>query len=208
MSNNLFEKLVKDLSSIGRLGERQSRRILYAFLDSGEDRFRNHISLLTELLENTKRCDSCRRLFDGVNDECDICSSVKRDKSTVVVVESDGDIRAVDSSGYNGVYLVVGSIPYSHTDVANSDQVVRLQEFINKKKDTIKEIVLAFSSTADGEYTADMLAREISAKYSDIKITKLAKGLSTGLELGYSDSDTIKSALSGRNTVRPINSSD
>ena len=100
-----------------------------------------------------------------------------------MLVEHDSDIKVIEYSGYKGIYLITGVIYYSDPNPSDSSVVKYLKEFL--KNNEVKEIILAFSANPDGEFTADIIAREISNEFPKIKISGFARGLSTGLEIGY-----------------------
>lgn len=200
--NELFEKLVREIANTGNIGERQARRIVYAYLDAGENAINEHANLFTKLAKTIKRCPSCRKLSEREG-QCHICSDKTRNGELLMLVEHDNDIQVIEKSDYNGLYLVVGIISYSENNAENSPVVLHTKEFLKKHK--ISEIILAFSANPDGEHTAEILTKEISAEFPKIKISGFAKGLSTGLEIGYSDPDTIKEAFSGRKVLRDGN---
>ena len=124
--------------------------------------------------------------------------------SSLLVVEKDSDLEAVRRSGtYKGAYFVFGStIPIADEKTIEHTRLKELRKRVeqNIKDNSLKEIILAFSLSPQGEYTDTYLKQIILPliENSDVKITSLGRGLSTGSELEYSDKDTLGYALQNR----------
>ena len=136
---------------------------------------------------------------------CSICSDDTRDHTSLMIVARDSDLEAIEKSGvYCGLYFVLGGIvPILEKE---PEKRVRLKELKKRVSgDPISgEIILSMSATPDGEHTAEVVKQFLennslaSGRGSKIKITVLGKGLSTGTELEYSDTETLKNALKNR----------
>jgi recombination protein RecR len=127
-----------------------------------------------------------------------ICASLNREKSLLMIVEKDVDVETMERAGvYNGKYFVLGQT-ISLTEDTNNN--LRLKKLFEKVKNSpvgeLKEIVIALSANVEGENTARYIQKILEPL--KVKITRLGRGLSTGAELEYSDSETIKNALEGR----------
>ncbi|MFA5933714.1 MAG: toprim domain-containing protein [Candidatus Paceibacterota bacterium] len=202
--NNSIEKLAELFAKFPGIGERQSRRFVYFLLKQDQSYLQSLIESVKTLKQNISECTSCHRFFqtDG-NELCDICASSATDKSILMIVEKDSDLESIrKSKSYNGLYFILGGlVPIVEK---NTEKLVRSKELFEKvKKDVasgLKEIILAFSLNPQGDntdiYTRQMLS-SLREEYQ-IKISSLGRGLSTGTELEYSDSDTIKNALKNR----------
>jgi recombination protein RecR len=116
-----------------------------------------------------------------------------------MIVARDVDFETIEKSrAYNGLYFILGgTIPILEKD---PEKRVRLKEISKRINGDIKEIIISMNSTSEGENTIDFLKQFIKEKFSNlnIKISTLGRGLSTGSELEYLDSDTIKNALENR----------
>ena len=202
-----INKLIELFRQFPGIGPRQAKRFVY-FLLSQTNAYRD---LLAENIKNLKEtidiCKSCYRYFpkDKIkSDKCVICRDPRRDDSCLLIVSRDVDYENVEKShAYDGKYFVLGgNIPILEKDRLSK---IRAKELFNlvghrAKESGLKEIILALNLTVEGENTEDFLKKylgEISAEYG-IKISELGRGLSTGLELEYSDSETIKNALKNR----------
>ncbi len=200
-----IEKLAKYFKEFPGIGERQARRFVYFLLHKNP----NFVSDLGENILNLKnsihQCPSCYLFFQSnIADLCENCKNPKIDKKYLLVIEKDSDYENIKKSkSYNGYYFVLGGLaPIINKEILN---FLRIKELLNTvesraKTGDLKEIILALSLNPQGEHT-DMFLREklsgIQQKYN-FKIVSLGRGLSTGTELEYSDSETIKNALKNR----------
>ncbi len=199
-----INKLIEYFTEFPGIGPRQSKRFVY-FLLTRDQGYLNELSgLIAEIRKNIRACAQCMRFYtlDASNSPlCSICKDPKRDASLLMLVSRDVDLETIERSHfYNGYYFVLGgTVPILEK---NPDQRIRQRELlrmIETKKEKLKEIILSMNANADGENTSDYL-RQLLAPLSEagIKISILGRGLSTGTELEYSDSDTIKNALKNR----------
>lgn len=199
---SIFEELEKKFARFPGIGERQAKRFVYFLLSAGENYRKNLSREIEDLGRNIKTCKSCFRFFESRgNDICEICADTKIDNSTLLVVANDSDMKVIKSSGsYAGKYFVLGGLINIPDD--GSRKFVRVGELLKRiegnTKNGLKEIILAFPAHAHGEYTDQVLRKEINNLNLDVKVSTLGRGLSSGLEIEYSDPETIKNALSGR----------
>ena len=147
-------------------------------------------------------CNRCMRYFTpvGASNSCVICSDKKRVQTSLMVLGHDVDLDNIERGKiYEGLYFVLGGIvPILEK---NPETKIHINELITRiKSDGLKEIILAMSATTDGENTEKYVCDKINelAKTKKITISHLGRGLSTGSELEYSDSETIKNALNSR----------
>ncbi len=202
---NPFNKLTELFSEFPGIGPRQAKRFVYFLLTKPNSFTKDLTRLIDELRQNTVTCSSCYRIFTKNNTEstlCNICSSKNRDRSVIAVVSRDSDLESLEKSGsFNGLYFVLGGVvPILETD---PEKKVRSRELFNtvlkRFPSELKEVILAMSANAESENTADYIVRLLTQfKDNGLKITLLGRGLSTGTELEYSDSETLKNALSNR----------
>jgi recombination protein RecR len=200
-----IEKLAELFKEFPGIGERQAKRFVYYLLTK-------HPSYLRELSQNIQsirdaisQCQLCFRYFEKRDAQvCDICSNPKTDMSTLLVVEKDSDLEALRRSGtYKGAYFVFGgTIPVADEKTIGYTRLRELEARVQKdvKSQVLKEIILAFALSPQGEYT-DMYLKQVLGPLIETdttKITSLGRGLSTGSELEYSDKDTLGYALQNR----------
>lgn len=199
-----FNKLIELFRQFPGIGPRQAKRFAY-FILSKEPVYADSLSkLIVNVRKVSKECDSCHRFFHTgtVSDLCSICLDKNRDKNILMVVSRDVDLETIEKSGaYKGKYFVLGgTIPILDKE---PEKKIRLKELVSlvKKmsKEDLKEVILALNANSEGENTGDFIFSHLSPISSGIfKVTVLGRGLSTGTELEYADSDTLKNALKHR----------
>ncbi len=194
---NELQDLLSDMPGIG---PRQARRIIQ-FLLAKTPAYRE--LLLERIKAVGKQMSQCAQCFRydtvSVDGACSLCSNGTRDHETLMVVERDIDIEAVESSGaYSGVYFVLGGL-MSMTKTKRSGLSPRTKELGARiAHGDVREIIFALSTTPEGDYTATELAKELSTQNSSLKTTLLGRGLSVGAEIEYADAETLRSALKNR----------
>ncbi|HAS80511.1 MAG: Recombination protein RecR [Candidatus Nomurabacteria bacterium GW2011_GWE1_32_28] len=202
---NTIEKLTEIFKEFPGIGERQAKRFVY-FLMS---RNGSYGDILADSIKNLKKevsqCPECFKFFlleNKKNTKCEICIDENKDISSLMILEKDSDLESIHKSKvYNGKYFILGGlVPIVEK---NTNSKIRMKELIKKietQKNKLKEIVLAFSSTPQGNHTDFYLRNQLKEIIEplNIKISSLGKGLSTGTELEYSDNDTLKNALKNR----------
>lgn len=188
------------------IGPRQARRFVYFLLRQNPNFLDNISETILQLKETVQVCNSCFQYFQKKNGQqtCKICADDHRDASTLLIVSDDRDLEHLEKSGlYTGLYFVLGGIvPIL---AANPDERIRsieLQRIVKQRlanpSAPLTEIILALNATPDGENTAEYLEALLTPMVANVKITHLGKGISTGTEIEYSDTETLKNALANR----------
>lgn len=203
---NSIEKLSELFEKFPGVGKRQAKRFVYFLLRKNASYGREISDAILNIKKNIRLCEESFQFFysdpsaqAGRGDTLSpIARNENRDNSKLMIVEKDSDLENIERMGvYDGKYFVLGgSIPVL-SKIPN--EFIREKELLNiieKKKDIIKEIILAMSVNPQGENTLEYL-QKILEKFG-IKISVLGRGLSTGTELEYSDKDTFESAFSNR----------
>ena len=192
MTSDLLGKFINALTVLPGIGKKSAQRMALYLLDKNRIGAREIASSLNDALNNIQRCKSCRMLT--TNDLCHICEDERRDSRCICVVESPSDLLAIESTGgFEGKYFVLmGRL--SPLDNLGPDDlgIPFLLEKI--KKDGIKEIILALSSTVEGDATAMF----IKDHAENIKVSRISYGIPIGGELEYVDSNTIARSIIGR----------
>ncbi len=188
------------------IGPRQAKRFVYFLLSTSEGYRSSLAKEITELASRVTICASCYRFFDRKNSPsafCPVCADEHRDHTSLMVVAKDVDLDAIEKSKvYSGFYFVLGNI-LSLVE-KDPESVLRTKELLatieKRSQKGLKEIILALSLNSEGEHTREYVENLIgtAAKKHGMKISILGRGLSTGTELEYSDTETIKNALAGR----------
>ena len=187
------------ISEFPGIGPRQARRIVQFLLTKTPVYREKFASVLSELGKGTEQCTSCYRYDDSGNGTtCTICANGERDHHALMVVEKDADIENIEHSrAYNGMYFVLGGhIPMTER---KNPPYVRTKELEEKiRKNGITEIILALSTTPEGDYTAHELMNRFKELFPNVKCTLLGRGLSVGAEIEYADAETLRNALKHR----------
>jgi recombination protein RecR len=198
------QKLLELFKEFPGIGPRQARRFVYFLLNKNPGYVNDLAKLLTEVRSTVHSCDTCFRFFpNGKNSSCPICRDQTRDKNLLMVVSHDVDFENIEKTGfYNGYYFVLGgTVPILEKNPEKRIRQKELVDSIEKKiRNGLKEIIIALSYNPEGENTLTYLKDILKplTEKNDLKISTLGRGLSTGTELEYSDSDTIKNALKNR----------
>lgn len=186
--------LIKSIARLPGIGEKTAERlamhILHAPLKEAEQLARH----IMEVKSKTRLCSMCFALSD--KDLCDICGDPARDETLLCVVEQPADMVAIEKSGaHHGLYHILTGV-LSPIDGVGPDDV-KIKELIQRVEDgKIKEIVLATSTTVEGESTASYLKERLE-KYP-VKVTRIASGIPMGGDLKYIDQVTLKRAMDTR----------
>ena len=200
---NTIQKLTEAFARFPGIGPRQAKRFVYHLLLQDQEKIGYLSYLLGELKKEVRICVSCFRFHsESARDRCDICRDPTRDKTLLLIVANDNDLDTVEKSGsYAGYYFVLGGLTPLF---GKNDDSIRIPELIKKtakmKDDGLAEIIFALAANTEGDYTAQILKQKLEGVTADspIKTSLLGRGLSTGTELEYSDTDTIRNALKNR----------
>ena len=191
------ERLIEEFSKLPGVGRKTAERYVFNLLRGSDERARALATAIVELKEKIQLCSVCFNMTE--TDPCVICTSAARDKGTVCVVEEPLNVLAIERTHeYKGLYHVLhGRI--SPMDGFTPDKL-KLRELESRgKAGGIEEIIIATSPTTEGDATAFYIARMPALQ--DLKVTRLARGLPMGGDLGYADEVTISRALQGRQSM-------
>jgi recombination protein RecR len=199
-----LRKLQQLFKRLPGIGERQAMRFAYFIATSDESYVHELIQNIQETRSNVRRCTRCFALSEKVvAGKCSFCTDEKRDKATLLIVEKDADReRFIQSKTYKGTYFVLGGLaPAIEKEVSTHIRTRELLALVTSESKTdLKEVILALSATPDGDRTEALILVELKKNLGTQNVTSsaLGKGLSTGTEIEYSDSDTLLHALQSR----------
>lgn len=201
---DIIDKLTEVFKEFPGIGERQAKRFVYFLMSRSPSYSENLSRLILELKKEIAQCKECFRFFIATNGKdklCEICGNTNIDSSTLLVVEKDSDLESIRKSRvYSGKYFILGGlVPIVEKTTKSRVRIEELKQKLSRETD-LTEIILAFSISPQGDHTDTYVRTELKdiAEKSNIKISSLGKGLSTGTELEYSDNDTLKNALKNR----------
>lgn len=187
------------------IGPKQAKRFVYFLAAQNRASLRELADLILRLPNDMVQCASCFRFAArGSSEQCDICASTVRDDSLLMILSHDADLEAVERSRtYTGRYFVLGGL-LSPLD-KEPEAKVRLRELLARVtvlRPTLREIIIALPAHAEGDYSAIALRDHLMSPLegTSVTISVLGRGLSTGTEIEYSDSETLEHALKNRVT--------
>ena len=189
--------LIEALRCLPGVGPKSAQRMSLHLMERDREGALALSEALSEAARLIQHCNRCRNLTEL--DVCEICSDVKRDVSTICVVETPADVLAVEQSGsYRGLYFVLmGHLsPIDGIGPAELGLDKFQQRAINEG---VEEVILATNPTVEGEATAYYLTDMLQP--GGIKVSRIAHGVPLGGELEYVDGSTLAHALSGRRPV-------
>lgn len=187
-------RLIEQFGYLPGIGPKSASRLTFFLLRANDDLARNLAEALVALKEQVGFCTRCFNISAG--ELCPICANPNRDQSTLCVVEQPLDIIAIDRSGaYRGLYHVL------HGHLAPLEGIYRedlkIDALIDRvKSEQISEVILATNPNTEGEATAYLIHRDLVPL--GVRITRPARGLPTGGDLEWADTETLGSALEGR----------
>lgn len=192
-----LQSLIDALKRLPSVGPKTAQRMAFHLLEADREGMSNLASALTRADAALRDCKRCRNFSEA--ELCGICASPRRDQSTICVIESPADLVAIEQGGgYQGQYFVLHG-RLSPLDGVGPDALgldvleARLQD------SQLQELILATSSTVEGEATAHVLAQ--MARSAGKSVTRIAHGVPMGGELEYVDASTLAHALRGRQPV-------
>ena len=193
----LLQQLLQALRCLPGVGPRTAQRMAFHLLERDREGAQSLVASLSEGLERIGECEQCRMLTE--DSLCWVCASANRDASVLCVVESPADVIAVEDSGvYGGHYFVLQGRLSPLDGIGPEELGLGLFEQ-QIAGGGIHEIILATSSTVEGEATAGYLAT--LAQEEGINVSRIAHGVPIGGELEYVDRSTLSRAISGRQLV-------
>ena len=191
-----IEKAIHHLSKLPGIGRKSAQRAVFFLLKSSQEDVQNLAQSLIDLVLNVKKCSICFNLAEI--DPCAICTSEKRERNTICVVEEANDIIAFERIGeFRGLYHVLGGV-LSPLDGIGPDDL-HIRELLIRLTDDVEEVIIATNPSTEGEATALYLAKLI--KPMGIKTSRIARGIPVGVDLEYADEITLTRALEGRSTL-------
>lgn len=192
-----LEKAIEQLSKLPGTGRKSAQRIAIHLLKQNVQYTQNLAQAIIDLTTKVARCSVCGSITDS--DPCSICSSSKRESSTLCVVKEFNDVYLIERTNeFKGRYHVLGGI-ISPMDNVGPDQL-RIKELLERvREESIQEVILALNPDAEGEATSYYL-NKLLVPY-EIQVTRIAYGIPMGTELEYIDEVTLGRAFSSRTSL-------
>ena len=190
-----MENAVSQFSRLPGIGRKTALRLVLHLLRQDTEDVEQLASALTTMKREVKRCNVCHNISD--QDVCPICSDPRRDRSTVCVVENIQDVMAIENTQqFHGLYHVLGGVISPMDGIGPSD--LEIQSLVDRVgQGDVVEVILALSPTMEGDTTNFYIFRKL-ASFPQLKITVIARGVSVGDELEYTDEVTLGRSILNR----------
>ena len=196
--SQLLENIVSELNRLPGVGRRTALRLAMHILKMEPETVDSLSSSIARFRHDIRYCRSCNNLSDS--DLCPICCDERRDRSLICVVEQVQDLMSIENTGqYHGMYHVLGGVISPMQGIGPSDLKIDLlcDKLLTGE---IKEVIIAISTSVEGETTLFYLLSRLKA-FPDVRVTTIARGIGFGDELEYVDELTITHALINRREV-------
>ncbi|MDR1373234.1 MAG: recombination mediator RecR [Dysgonamonadaceae bacterium] len=192
--SSLLENAVNEFARLPGVGRKSALRLALHVLRWTNGEVEAFADAITDMKGNVHYCRVCHNICDA--EICNICEDKARDAATVCVVESIKDVMAIENTGqFHGLYHVLGGIISPMDGVGPAD--LQIDSLVQRAKSSpIKEIILALSTTMEGDTTNFYIFRKLAG--IDVKISVIARGISVGDELEYTDEITLGRSILNR----------
>ena len=193
-SSALLEKAVGEFAKLPGIGRKTALRLVLFMLRQGDNDVDQFVNAVSKMKREVKYCRVCHNISD--TDVCPICSDHSRDAATICVVENVQDVLAVENTQqFHGLYHVLGGIISPIDGIGPAD--LEIDSLVNRvAAGGVKEVILALSSTMEGDTTNFYISRKL-ADYP-VKLSVIARGISVGDELEYTDEVTLGRSILNR----------
>lgn len=192
--SQLLERAVEAFSQLPGVGRKTALRLVLHLLRQSTEDVDSFADAVIRVKHDVKYCEVCHNISD--NEVCSICSDPRRDASVVCVVENIQDVMAIENTQqFHGLYHVLGGIISPMDGIGPHD--LEIESIVERVEEgTVKEIILALASTMEGDTTNFYISRKL--KDTGVKLSVIARGISVGDELEYTDEVTLGRSILNR----------
>ena len=192
--SQLLERAVEAFSQLPGVGGKTALRLVLHLLRQSTEDVDSFADAVIRVKHDVKYCKVCHNISD--NEMCSICSDPRRDGSVVCVVENIQDVMAIENTQqFHGLYHVLGGIISPMDGIGPHD--LEIESLVERVEEgTVKEIILALASTMEGDTTNFYISRKL--KDTGVKLSVIARGISVGDELEYTDEVTLGRSILNR----------
>lgn len=193
-ASKLLENAVSEFAKLPGIGRKTALRLVLHLLRQEQSVAENFGNAIIRLRQDIKYCKVCHNISD--TDVCALCADTTRDNTTICVVENVREVMAVEGTGqFRGLYHVLGGVISPMDGIGPAD--LEIESLVQRvAKGGVKEVILALSATMEGDTTNFYIFRKL-APY-DVRITLIARGVSIGDELEYTDEITLGRSILNR----------
>lgn len=194
-ASSLLENAVNEFSKLPGIGRKTALRLVLHLLRQDENVAVNFGEAIVKLRKEICYCKTCHNISE--TDVCPICSNPMRDSSVICVVENVKDVMSIENTHqHHGLYHVLGGLISPMDGIGPQD--IEIESLVDRvASGTVSEIILALSATMEGDTTNFYIFRRLAA-FPEVKITILARGVSVGNEIEYTDEITLGSSIQNR----------
>jgi recombination protein RecR len=194
--SKLIEEAVNQIAKLPGIGKKTALRLVLHLVKAKDENTYALTDALNKLRANIRFCRVCHTICDA--EMCSICSSHRRDRSIVCIVEDVKDVMAIENTAqFNGIYHVLGGVISPVNGIGPSD--LKIESLVNRlaqSQSEIKEVILALSPTMEGDTTAFYINKRI--REISVKVSVIARGVPVGGDLEYADEITLGRSITGR----------
>ena len=193
--SKILENAVNEISTLPGVGKRSAMRHALHLLNSSDSDFAAFIGALMSLKNDSHFCSRCHCISD--TPICPICSSPKRNNKIICVVENIQEVMAIENTGqYLGLYHVLGGVISPLDGIGIND--LTINQLISRVGDeAVEEVILALPTTMEGDTTNIYIHRQLK-RYTNLKITTIARGIAIGDNLEFADEITLGRSIVNR----------
>lgn len=194
-ASTLLENAVSEFAKLPGIGRKTALRLVLHLLKQEPQSARQFGEAIIRLRDEIQYCEVCHNISE--TPRCPICSNPARDSATICVVENVKDVMSIENTHqHHGLYHVLGGLISPMDGIGPQDiEINSLEERV--KAGGVSEVILALSATMEGDTTNFYIFRKL-APYTDVKITMLARGVSVGNEIEYTDELTLGRSILNR----------
>jgi recombination protein RecR len=200
-----IQRLISHFQKLPGIGPKQAARFAFRLLNMDQEELDFFAKDIEQVKKEITICSQCFLTFSKDNNElCQFCRNPNRNQNRICIVETERDALTIEETkAFSGVYHILGKNSFGLGSGSALKPVIKSLISRTKNKDSVVEIIFAMNATPDGQATALWLERLINetalaSKNSNIKITRLGRGLSSGIEIEYADKDTLVDAFQNR----------
>ena len=192
--SQLLERAVQEFSTLPGIGRKTALRLVLHMLRQPIDSVEQFADAVATMRREVKFCSVCHNISD--TDICPICADERRDNTTICVVENIQDVMAVENTQqYHGLYHVLGGLISPMDGIGPAD--LEIDSLVKRVGEgNVKEVILALSSTMEGDTTNFYIFRRLSA--TGVAVSMIARGIAVGNELEYTDEVTLGRSILNR----------
>lgn len=188
-----LDRVVEQFSSLPTIGKKTARRLAFHLLRQPQVTVDEFAAALVHMRQSVRECRSCHTFTD--KEVCVICSSAKRNRTIICVVEQPSDVMAIERTGeFNGLYHVLHGTINPLDGIGPND--IRLRELISRLGGGLVELILALNPTVEGEVTTQYIAKMASP--FQLTLSRIARGIPVGADLEFADDATLSRAIESR----------